>query len=50
MEVIKWADDTGQKIILSGGEAEELMEALRRALRDYSDEGHYGRFEIKVER
>lgn len=48
MEIIKWANDKGQKLILSEGEAEELSEALRKALRSGEGEGECGRFEIEI--
>ena len=49
MEVIKWANGQGQKLILSQEEAEDLQKALEIAL-------HYGKcedgdfFEIEIER
>ena len=47
MELIKWANDKGRKLILSEGEAEELIEALRQALR--IGNGDCGRFEVEIE-
>ena len=53
MEVIKWANGKGQKLILSEGEYEELVEALRQAGRhtiyQETSDGECGRFEIEVE-
>jgi len=53
MEIIKWANDRGQKLILSEGEYEELVEALRQAGRytisQSKSEGECGRFEVEVE-
>jgi len=48
MEVIKWADGQGQKLILTRDEAEDLRDAVEAALRyGRYDDGVY--FEAEIE-
>ena len=49
MQIIKWANGEGQKLILSEEEAEELMEAIKRAIIGFRGKGEYGSFEIEIE-
>ena len=53
MQIIKWANAKGQKLILSEGEYEELEEALSKAGRNRridreSSYGECGRFEVEI--
>ena len=48
MELIRWANGKGQKLILSTDEAVDLAKALRTALNwDNYGEGEY--FEVEIE-
>ena len=53
MKIIKWANDKGQKLILTEGEYEELCEALEQAgenrrIDKETSEGECGRFEVEI--
>ena len=54
MQIIKWANNKGQKLVLTEGEYEELCEALSQAGRNRRvdkeiSEGECGRFEVEIE-
>ena len=52
MKIIKWANGKGQKLVLSEGEYEELVEALSQAgnytIYQETSNGECGRFEVEV--